>query len=630
MSKDDGGDGDSLANANSTTGTRASTPAVIPMQTIAELLKSPLETPPPTLLEPTAAAAAAVAAAAEMNDASQQQKQRLDAFVARQHSLRLSASNVAAMAGFHPWKNLPRLFLLDLVYQGTVGKELLQRDAGLLGLSLSSSSNEHQQQIMLDLAAKTACVATHQAVQEAIRVHQGQRVLPTVEAATAFQQKAAAAVRLAQEKSDTNKSALLTRQEWHSLTEGIRHSVNTGYGMAHEDAALDMYEKHTGWPVLERNAQVRIWQFAKVDNDSYDEPDDNDDPLQKQQPTVVPLKPAFPLDRRNSNNGSHELAPRGDCCQEKEDKTNGNGSEMDAVRDYPYFSILGSVDGIREELAPNCTTKNIIPGQCPVLEEDNDDDDDSWVIHKVIVECKHRMHKMHNTPPIYEQIQAVIYCLMYNVENADLVQVLRTSKKRHETERTPGGQKRSKTMQDYFPVPITSVENSNNTSFSSETVDDDTVARDESIHASSTPGSPILSSHPAIQSHKPCCDTTTTCNVTTIQTEAQQPRVIIAVNRISVNDPIVQHGIHWNHCILPRLRSFCDAVYRVRGCDDTRYRMLWAVAHAESMGLEHQDSEVVAEDAHDTTNQLLPWHILLGECPWLKDCDTAFHNDRFK
>jgi hypothetical protein len=45
----------------------------------------------------------------------------------RNWGLRLSVSNVAAMAGFHPFTSLPQL-MLQLVYQSNLGQELLDHD----------------------------------------------------------------------------------------------------------------------------------------------------------------------------------------------------------------------------------------------------------------------------------------------------------------------------------------------------------------------------------------------------------------------------------------------------------------------------------------------------------------------
>jgi hypothetical protein len=67
----------------------------------------------------TAAAAAAVASLEDILE-----------FRKKNWGLRLSVSNVAAMAGFHPFASLPQL-MLQLVYQSNLGKELLEHDSRL-------------------------------------------------------------------------------------------------------------------------------------------------------------------------------------------------------------------------------------------------------------------------------------------------------------------------------------------------------------------------------------------------------------------------------------------------------------------------------------------------------------------
>jgi len=49
---------------------------------------------------------------------------------------------------FHPFKNLPEL-VQELVYQGSVGRELLQQDAELLDITFAST-----EQILHNLAEK--------------------------------------------------------------------------------------------------------------------------------------------------------------------------------------------------------------------------------------------------------------------------------------------------------------------------------------------------------------------------------------------------------------------------------------------------------------------------------------------
>lgn len=55
----------------------------------------------------------------------------LQNFRKRNWGLRLSVSNVAAMTGFHPFTSLPQL-MLQLVYQSSIGQELLQHDCRLV------------------------------------------------------------------------------------------------------------------------------------------------------------------------------------------------------------------------------------------------------------------------------------------------------------------------------------------------------------------------------------------------------------------------------------------------------------------------------------------------------------------
>jgi hypothetical protein len=94
----------------------------------------------------------------------------------------------------------------------------------------------------------------------------------------------------------------------------------------------------------------------------------------------------------------------------------------------------------------------------------------------------------------------------------------------------------------------------------------------------------------------------------TTKTEACTTSIEIDIKRVSLDDPLLQHRQNWNNVILPRLRSFVDAVYRIRSNDTKRYQLLTAMSNP-------------------TGNLLDAWNILHEECPWLKDCDTAFNRD---
>jgi hypothetical protein len=112
-----------------------------------------------------------------------------------------------------------------------------------------------------------------------------------------------------------------------------------------------------------------------------------------------------------------------------------------------------------------------------------------------------------------------------------------------------------------------------------------------------------------VQSHVPVDDTYDTTETVTSKKgpERDIACITISISRISIDDEIMQHRKHWHEIILPRLRMFVEAVYKIRRDDDKRYRLLASVA-----------------DNSTATS----WQILFDECPWLETCDTAFRASR--
>jgi hypothetical protein len=493
-------------------------------------------------------------------------RQRLAVFIAQRHCLRVAASNVAAVTGFHPWKNLPELILHDLVYQGDIGKELLRQDAAVLGLTLVAPDDA-----LKGLAQKAGAAAVS-AVRDALCIKQGITVLHSVQAATAVKTNA------------VNEAAkVLSKTELRLLKEGVRSAVDTGYGTAHEDDALDLYQKQTGWPVEERNAEVRDWPFGLVDDESVG-------------PTVAPLRPASAFWRHDKRpNVVKDVTDNiADACNFSMQSKDLDLAEpiikglIELVdTEYPFFSIVGSVDGIREELAPTLT--NINGTELA--------DDDSWVLRKVIVECKHRMHRIQPTPPLYEQIQTVTYCLMYRVDDADIVQVLRTQQeqarkgKRHrspkETTEAPGKKQASLGSQIHGGVDACQNREGPGNELRSFTAQNVRALPEDR-------GTSKIDAGESYNDKR--------------ENAGAPPKVTIVVSRVSLDDPIMQHRQQWKSSILPRLRSFAEAVYSIRSDDGKRYRMLMAVS--------------------DVEDQSGAWRMLFDECPWLKTSDTAFNNDR--
>jgi hypothetical protein len=331
----------------------------------------------------------------------------------------------------------------------------------------------------------------------------------------------------------------------------------------------------------------------------------------------------------------------------------------------PFFTIVGSVDGVRDELwCPPCAEG--VKGASMFDEE--------WSLRQIIVECKHRMKRSFHAPPLYDQIQTTAYCLMYNVHDADIVQVIRNSKPHnmHKKAKAQDSKCENESSSGHAaPQTVAAALASTNAASKSK----------EALAAPETNATDLASAKAGNQSSSElaACETiadalTSTGNVTVakrvppyvgkndneietrigresvdkkptieqIQSESQvgyssatktndvsltggkvsvspseqqtdcnetisSATVEIDVKRVSLNDPIMQHGRNWNEVVLPRLRSFVEAIYRVRADDYKRYRLLSGMS--------------------DPLGNLEAWNVLHEECPWLKDCDTAFLRD---
>jgi hypothetical protein len=239
-----------------------------------------------------------------------------------------------------------------------------------------------------------------------------------------------------------------------------------------------MYETRIGSRVRERNEALMEWHFRRV----VVRDDDNDDdcgigvtaaPMGeairrcwKRRPSVEFITGANDdgkvdtVDRRRTTvHVDLTEATIGIDCDEKSDK-NGISSvppAPDEEGQKPLFKIVGAVDGIRDELYvesskstttgkspdgalsasssssyPSHDRENVTNQQDDVTNIEisfSDDGEDNWTLRPIIVECKHRMNEAKVPPPLYDQIQTCLYCRMYNVEDADLVQVVRRKRR---------------------------------------------------------------------------------------------------------------------------------------------------------------------------------------------------------
>jgi len=428
---------------------------------------------------------------------------QIDDFKCKQESLRFSASQIAAMAGFHPFTNLAKL-LMDLVYQGRLGQLLLQRDAELLNIEMVPEND------IIKTIAKKAGPNITKALLDSFDVCKGKKKLKNTSEANAMKDDIITKVK---------SSHVLSKAEVKQLSEGIEFNVNTGFGKIHENDALDFYERKCGWEITERNDDMKCWKFKRSRERNVN--------------SVVQLHPAESMnkDSRAYSYGKNKKQQKPSIGNDK----NGNDVSIFSHK-RPFFSIVGVCDGIRDELYQTSSDDN----------RRNDDEQDNWDLRKVVIECKHRMKNVFAPPPIYDQIQAVIYAFMYNTTEAEIVQVLRTNKSRSQSNES-----------DKYEVS-------------------------------------------ANESRMPVGD-----GMSQDALKESQP-IICSSHRVSLNDSTMQHADNWQNVILPRLRSFADAVYSVRSDDHKRYRLIHAASVASSTG-----------------NEKDWWQILFNECPWLIECDTG-------
>ena len=453
--------------------------------------------------------------------------------------------------------------------------------------------------------ASTISAETTQLVQTAINVSDGTTQLHSIEDVQSIQHKI---------QTNAIQSGKLTTRQVDTLVEASRGKMSTGFGNAHEDTALDLYEERVGCRVRERNEALMTWKFERV------VVNDDDERKKEMGVTARPMGDARRKEWGEMMMSSMALNEGGakkpeDNITEKEDK------EVDVIviddsttaDTTPlvkcFFKIVGAVDGIRDEIyieeapplrsttddnATSSDTKpaqksndnNIPPNKDNNTQKSNDteynfsDDDDTneqWTVRPIIVECKHRMSQAKVPPPLYDQIQTCLYMNMYNVEEADLLQVVRRKNKNNKLMTTTitlankknddeggEGKENDQPTTKVDAALTTKTDNNNNNNNNGEKMDDEN-------------------------------------------------NVQITISRISLNDPIHNHQHHWNETLLPRLASFVDAVYNIRKDDGKRCRLLMALVQ------EQNDN-----GSNDVQSNEEAWKVLWDEMPWLRHCDTSF------
>jgi len=521
-------------------------------------------------------------------------KEELSEFQSSPHYLRIPASSVSALCGLHPFQNLPQI-LYDLVYQSHLGQLLLQRDARALGLALVDAKT-HEQEAMLNLAS-AASTETKELVQQVLEVSEGKRKLHSIDEVQSIQKRIKAQASKAQE---TGK---LTKRQVESLVEASRGHVSTGFGTCHEDEALDVYERRIGCCVRERNEALMEWRFQRVcDIDgelgvtavpmggatrkSWEQimrgqVPKSDDEKEEPAKTTRPVEMEDNCNEKYVDGSSKRYDPSGVNKSGANDDT-GVPTSVIGDKPRPFFRIVGAVDGIRDELyldspkppdLKNSATahiSNATNNNCArsVQNSSDDDEEDQWSLRPIIVECKHRMREAKVPPPLYDQIQTCLYCHMYNVEEADLIQVVRRK-------------------------------------YKAERKENIALANDE---GDENKGGIKMKGTPSIRGK---CNNESKVKTTKNSSDDMK----ITITRVSLSDPIHNHSHHWKATLLPRLASFAEAVYNVRKDDGKRYRLLMALVQSQQ-----EEGDDAAEEES--------WKVLWEECPWIRHCDTAFGKRR--
>ncbi|CAM9242908.1 unnamed protein product [Choristocarpus tenellus] len=160
----------------------------------------------------------------------------------------------------------------------------------------------------------------------------------------------------------------------------------------------------------------------------------------------------------------------------------------------PCFFLVGFVDGVMEEVT--------------------DMMGEEWKTQKVVVEVKNRMHRAQDPPPLYDQIQLVVYMLMIGASVGDLVQFVKRRRGRAKTR----GQCQSRGQD----------------------------IGGDSVRGSSSDG----------------CSSSLSDEIT--------------VSRVKLDCPLYKHHQNWQNQIVPRLYQFARMVYRFRADDLLRWRYLLA------------------------------------------------------
>eukprot|EP00559_Dactyliosolen_fragilissimus_P004570 CAMPEP_0184858382 /NCGR_PEP_ID=MMETSP0580-20130426/3493_1 /TAXON_ID=1118495 /ORGANISM="Dactyliosolen fragilissimus" /LENGTH=669 /DNA_ID=CAMNT_0027354501 /DNA_START=117 /DNA_END=2126 /DNA_ORIENTATION=- len=555
-----------------------------------------------------------------------------------QRPVTIPASKVASLAGFNRYASLPTI-LMELVYQGYQGQKQLQKDSKLLGVTLTSAQQELEK-----LATKAGGAQTRKALKEATSTvgkdvtdaqRKKQNVLERAKSSGALNKnemkrlteglKYAVNTNFGTKHEENaldiysqqcgwevrERNAQIKRWDFirsedrlHNMTSTSQGPTGTGdmpslgyqnnmpsviplsdpFPLYQKSYATENRNMQNSKPQVEtKRKQPKIESKAlnslpkeEVIVIDYGENDSNIDNMKKAHETGNEKQNISGHSKCSPMNHNIITIPDSPSPHKKVSSDNRDFKKKSLVAQKPFFSILGAIDGMRDELyhRPNTNTMN---NDCEFSEEE-------WGLRPVVVECKHRMGgRAFIPPPMYDQIQAILYCLMYKTTEADIVQVVR--KKRLDEEN----------------LDIKCQESSKDSKgelCAQSQIDCSKAKSDQSKDIK------------VDKQHEKGHDITIKQ-----QTLKQEIITEITNTRISLEDDTNGHRTSWHNIILPRLRSFIGMVYTIRADDDKRYKMLMNMAMSSSGTHDEEKYE------HDL------WNSIFHECPWLKDCDNVYQGE---
>lgn len=433
--------------------------------------------------------------------------------IKRDSELRFSCSDIAGLAGYHPYAEV-----IDLVnkylYQGL---SLLQDyDYKRLHITMVTKEEEALSLIKkLDSAKQRKFEEIEQITMQSYNQNIAKALIKE-------------AIDLLGTKDVKDK---LSADELDFLQREMLSKISTRYGVHCEDDALDKYESITGYEVKERNDSYYIMEVPTIviDLNNNAEPvrlKINDITLRRvmtagnsryrqekpnAQSSSLHSLTAAATDEDNSaidqqNNSIETLAPpapgnnafliMNDAMKRQSSSNFGTLSKPKRAKcgQRPAFTLIGKVDGVSEQL------------------DQASEDPTLWTPTRVIVEAKSRVHSIKHPPPLYEQIQLVSYMIMTGSKYGDLVQSVSRRKVK------------AKRCEEVIVID----EDSNETAVSHTVTKQTEEAEEEQFH----------------------------------------------ISRITLNDTPYYHQHHWETVIMPRLHVFRDAIVSMRQDDDLRARYL--------------------------------------------------------